>query len=81
MRIGKSVITSLSINHDQQSTVSLHIEDESPVQTALSLTFQEIELQISSDETIDADTTTTSTTPQTDNNPLRAANRPGQNIS
>ena len=80
-QIGKSVITAMNVNHDQQSTVSLHIEDESPVQTALSLTFQEIELQISSDETIDADTTTTSTTPQTDNNPLRAANRPGQNIS
>ena len=58
-QIGKSVITAMNINHDQQSTVSLHIEDESPVQTSLSLTFQEIELQISSDETIDIDTTTT----------------------
>ncbi len=51
-QIGKSVITAMTVNHDQQSTVSLHIEDESPVQTSLSLTFQEIELQISSDETI-----------------------------
>ena len=51
-QIGKSVITAMTVNHDQQSTVSLHIEDESPVQTTLSLTFQEIELQISNDETI-----------------------------
>jgi hypothetical protein len=50
MRIGKSVITSLSINHDQQSTVSLHTEDESPVQTTLAISFQEIELQVSADK-------------------------------
>ena len=56
-QIGKSVITAMTVNHDQQSTVSLHIEDESPVQTSLSLTFQEIELQISSDETMDVATT------------------------
>ena len=74
-QIGKSVITAMTVNHDQQSTVSLHIEDESPVQTTLAITFQEIELQISSDETIKADTTLTSSTPQTDNNPLRAHNR------
>ena len=55
-QIGKSVITAMTVNHDQQSTVSLHIEDESPVQTSLSLTFQEIELQISSDETMDVGT-------------------------
>jgi hypothetical protein len=58
-QIGKSVITAMTVNHDQQSTVSLHIEDESPVQTTLSLTFQEIELQISSDKTMEFDTTTT----------------------
>jgi len=54
-QIGKSVITAMTVNHDQQSTVSLHIEDESPVQTSLSLTFQEIELQISNDETMEFD--------------------------
>ena len=50
-QIKKSVITSMSVNHDQQSTVSLH-EDGSPVQTTLGLQFQEIELPISSDEAI-----------------------------
>jgi hypothetical protein len=45
-QIKKSVITSMSVNHDQQSTVSLH-EDGSPVQTTLGLQFQEIELPIS----------------------------------
>ena len=74
-QIGKSVITTMNVNHDQQSTVSLHIKDESPVQTTLSLTFQEIELKVSSDETIEADTTLTPATPQTDDNPLRARNR------
>ena len=64
-QIGKSVITAMNVNHDQQSTVSLHIEDESPVQTTLSLTFQEIELQISSDETIDVQETISNTQQQT----------------
>ena len=64
-QIGKSVITAMNINHDQQSTVSLHIEDESPVQTTLSLTFQEIELRVSSDKAIEADTTITPTSTQT----------------
>jgi len=54
-QIGKSVITAMTVNHDQQSTVSLHIEDESPVQTSLSITFQEIELQISNDKTMEFD--------------------------
>ena len=49
-QIGKSVITAMTVNHDQQSTVSLHIEDESPVQTTLSLTFQEIEIIVSADK-------------------------------
>ena len=44
--IKKSVITQMSINHDPNSTISLH-EDGSPVQTTLSLTFQEIELPFS----------------------------------
>ena len=50
-KIKKSVITSMNINHDPNSTVSLH-KDGSPVQTALSLTFQEIELPISNDQSI-----------------------------
>ena len=49
-QIKKSVITSMEVNHDPNSTVSLH-EDGSPVQTTLGLTFQEIELPVSSDET------------------------------
>ena len=51
-KIKKSVITQMSINHDPNSTISLH-EDGSPVQTTLSLTFQEIELPFSSDATPD----------------------------
>jgi len=50
-KIKKSVITSMTVNHDPNSTVSLH-KDGSPVQTTLALTFQEIELPISSDEAI-----------------------------
>ena len=45
-QIKKSVITSMEVNHDPNSTVSLH-EDGSPVQTTLGLQFQEIELPIS----------------------------------
>ena len=48
--IKKSVITSMTVNHDPNSTVSLHA-DGSPVQTAFSLTFQEIELPTSEDPT------------------------------
>jgi len=73
--IGKSVITTMSVNHDPSSTVSLHEGTGSPVQTVLGLTFQEIELQISGDKAIGGDTTTAPSTPQTDNNPLRARNR------
>ena len=51
-RIRKSVITAMNVNHDPNSTVSLH-EDGAPVQTTLSLTFQEIELPISRDVAID----------------------------
>ena len=46
--IGKSVIKSMSVNHDPNSTVSFH-NDGSPVQTTLSLSFQEIELPYSRD--------------------------------
>ena len=52
-QIGKSVITAMGVNHDPNSTVSLHKDDGSPVQTSLSLTFKEIELQVSEDKGID----------------------------
>ena len=51
--IKKSVIKSMSVNHDPNSTISFH-KDGSPVQTTLTLTFQEIELQYS-DDTISAE--------------------------
>ena len=51
-KIGKSVIKSMQINHDQNSTVSLH-SDGSPVQTSLAISFQEIELPFSEDLTTD----------------------------
>ena len=47
--IGKSVIKSMQVNHDPNSTVSFHT-DGSPVQTSLNLSFQEIELPMSSDD-------------------------------
>ena len=45
-QIKKSVITAMSVNHDPNSTISLH-KDGSPVETDLTLTFKEIELPIS----------------------------------
>ena len=42
----------MSINHDPNSTISFH-NDGSPVETDLALTFKEIELPISRDETIE----------------------------
>ena len=51
-KIKKSVIKNMQINHDPNSTISLH-KDGSPVQTTLSLTFQEIELPFSGDGTVD----------------------------
>ena len=48
-KIKKSVIKQMQINHDPNSTISFH-EDGSPVQTSLTLTFQEIELPTSSDD-------------------------------
>ena len=47
--IGTSVIKDMSVNYDPQSLVGFH-SDGSPVQIDLSLTFQEIELQVSEDE-------------------------------
>ena len=43
--IGKSVITNMTVNYDPQSVVSFH-PDGSPVAIDMTLTFQEIELQI-----------------------------------
>ena len=43
--IGKSVITNLVLNYDPQSVVSFH-KDGNPVQIDMTVTFQEIELQI-----------------------------------
>ena len=51
-KIKKSVIKNMQINHDPNSTISFH-EDGSPVQTTLSLTFQEIELPFSGDDAPD----------------------------
>ena len=51
-KIKKSVIKNMQINHDPNSTISFH-EDGSPVQTTLTLTFQEIELPTSSDDATD----------------------------
>jgi hypothetical protein len=51
-RIGKSVIKSMSVNHDPNSTVSFH-KDGAPVQTSLSISFQEIELPFSNDAVTD----------------------------
>jgi len=47
-KIGTSVITSMSMNYDPQTTVGFH-RDGSPVSIDLSLTFQEITFQISQD--------------------------------
>ena len=53
--IKKSVIKSMSVNHDPNSTISFHV-DGSPVQTTLTLSFQEIELPYSADEATIRDT-------------------------
>ena len=47
-KIGKSVLTSMTINYDPQGIVGFH-EDGAPVQTTLSLNFKEIEYVISGD--------------------------------
>ena len=48
-KMKKSVIKNMQRNHDPNRTISFH-EDGSPVQTTLTLTFQEIELPISGDD-------------------------------
>ena len=48
-KIKKSVIKQMEINHDPNSTISFHV-DGSPVQTTLTLSFQEIELPYSADK-------------------------------
>ena len=50
-KIKKSVIKNMQVNHDPNSTISFH-KDGSPVQTTLTLTFQEIELPFSGDDVI-----------------------------
>ena len=52
-QIKKSVITAMNVNHDPNSTVSLHEGTGSPVQTTLALTFKEIELVVSGDKGMD----------------------------
>jgi len=48
LRPMRHVVTSMNLNHDPQSIVSFH-DDGSPVQTNLSLTFQELEFVTSTD--------------------------------
>ena len=48
LQIGRSVLTSMSVNHDPQGIVGFH-EDGAPVQTTLSLNFKEIEYLLSGD--------------------------------
>ena len=48
-KIGRSVITSMTINHDPDSVVGFH-PDGSPVHSTLAITFQEIEYVISEDK-------------------------------
>jgi len=47
-KIGTSVLTSMTVNHDPQGIVGFH-EDGAPVQTTLSLNFKEIEYLLSDD--------------------------------
>ena len=47
-RIGTSVLMSMTVNHDPQGIVGFH-SDGAPVQTTLSLNFQEIEYLLSGD--------------------------------
>jgi hypothetical protein len=83
-QIKKSVITAMGVNHDPNSTVSLHKGTGSPVQTSLSLTFKEIELPVSKDKGIDMSKQIEAAAIQADNavdtNILRATNRSGSNV-
>jgi len=47
-KIGTSVLTSMSVNHDPQGIVGFH-EDGAPVQTTMTLNFKEIEYLLSGD--------------------------------
>ncbi len=47
-KIGTSVLMSMTVNHDPQGIVGFH-EDGAPVQTTMSLNFQEIEYLLSGD--------------------------------
>ena len=47
-KIGTSVLTSMTINHDPQGIVGFH-PDGAPIQTTLSLNFKEIEYLLSGD--------------------------------
>ena len=47
-KIGTSVLTSMTVNHDPQGIVGFH-EDGAPVQTTMSLNFKEIEYLLSGD--------------------------------
>ena len=50
IKIGKSVLISMTVNHDPQGIVGFH-KDGAPVQTTMSLNFKEIEYVISGDST------------------------------
>jgi len=49
LKINRSVITTMTVNHDPQSIVGFH-SDGSPVQTQLSITFKELEYVTSKDK-------------------------------
>ena len=55
-KIGTSVLTSMTVNHDPQGIVGFH-EDGAPVQTTLSLNFKEIEYLLSGDSAESAEAT------------------------
>ena len=59
-QIGTSVLMSMTVNHDPQGIVGFH-SDGAPVQTTLSLNFQEIEYLLSGDSAEAAGTYTAST--------------------
>ena len=52
--IGKSVITNLVLNYDPQSVVSFHKIDGTPVQIDMTITFQEIELQVNTKDSVNS---------------------------
>ena len=60
-KIGTSVLTSMSVNHDPQGIVGFH-EDGAPVQTTMTLNFKEIEYLLSGDS-VEATGLTTQSNP------------------